>query len=96
MNIAVGLLIFIICGIPSILTIVFLWFMRNDALSMGITGFIQAIITRLLWIMTAIVVVIGIKKRFRTPLVESQYHQLCWWFVFACMLFLLIFLTFQF
>ena len=61
-NIAVGLLIFIICGIPSILTIVFLWFMRNDALSMGITGFIQEIIYRLLWIMTAIVVVVGIKK----------------------------------
>ena len=61
-NIAVGLLIFIICGIPSILTIVFLWFMRNDALSMGITGFVQEIIYRLLWIMTAIVVVIGIKK----------------------------------
>ena len=61
-NIAVGLLIFIICGIPSILTIVFLWFMRNDALSMGITGFVQEIIYRLLGIMTAIVVVIGIKK----------------------------------
>ena len=61
-NIAVGLLIFIICGIPSILTIVFLWFMRNDALSMGITGFVQEIIYRFLGIMTAIVVVIGIKK----------------------------------
>ena len=34
----------------------------SDARSMGVMGFVQAIIYRLLWIMTAIVVVIGIKK----------------------------------
>ena len=60
-NIAVGLLIFIICGIPTLLMLALHWFL-SDARSMGMMGFVQAIIYRLLWIMTAIVVVIGIKK----------------------------------
>ena len=60
-NIAVGLLIFIICGIPILLIFALSWFL-SDARSMGMMGFVQAIIYRLLGIMTAIVVVIGIKK----------------------------------
>ena len=60
-NIAVGLLIFIICGIPTLLMFALSWFL-SDARSMGMMGFVQAIIYRLLWIMTAVVVVIGIKK----------------------------------
>ena len=60
-NIAVGLLIFIICGIPTLLMLALHWFL-SDARSMGMMGFVQAIIYRLLWIMTAVVVVIGIKK----------------------------------
>ena len=60
-NIAVGLLIFIICGIPTLLMLALYWFL-SDARSMGMMGFVQAIIYRLLGIMTAIVVVIGIKK----------------------------------
>ena len=60
-NIAVGLLIFIICGIPTLLMFALSWFL-SDARSMGMMGFVQAIIYRLLGIMTAIVVVIGIKK----------------------------------
>ena len=60
-NIAVGLLIFIICGIPTLLMLALHWFL-SDARSMGMMGFVQAIIYRLLGIMTAIVVVIGIKK----------------------------------
>ena len=60
-NIAVGLLIFIICGIPILLMFALSWFL-SDARSMGMMGFVQAIIYRLLGIMTAIVVVIGIKK----------------------------------
>ena len=60
-NIAVGLLIFIICGIPILLMLALYWLL-SDARSMGMMGFIQAIVYRLLGIMTAIVVVIGIKK----------------------------------
>ena len=60
-NIAVGLLIFIICGIPTLLMLALHWLL-SDARSMGMMGFVQAIIYRLLGIMTAIVVVIGIKK----------------------------------
>ena len=60
-NIAVGLLIFIICGIPILLMLALYWLL-SDARSMGMMGFVQAIVYRLLWIMTAIVVVIGIKK----------------------------------
>ena len=60
-NITVGLLIFIICGIPILLLFALSWFL-SDARSMGMMGFVQAIIYRLLGIMTAIVVVIGIKK----------------------------------
>ena len=60
-NIAVGLLIFIICGIPTLLMLALYWLL-SDARSMGMMGFVQAIIYRLLGIMTAIVVVIGIKK----------------------------------
>ena len=60
-NIAVGLLIFIICGIPTLLMLALYWFL-SDARSMGMMGFVQEIIYRLLGIMTAIVVVIGIKK----------------------------------
>lgn len=60
-NIAVGLLIFIICGIPTLLMLALHWFLP-DARSIGMMGFVQAIIYRLLGIMTAIVVVIGIKK----------------------------------
>ena len=60
-NIAVGLLIFILCGIPTLLMFALSWFL-SDARSMGMMGFVQAIIYRLLGIMTAIVVVIGIKK----------------------------------
>ena len=60
-NIAVGLLIFIICGIPTLLMLALHWFL-SDARSMGMMGFVQAIIYRLLGIMTAIVVVIIIEK----------------------------------
>ena len=60
-NIAVGLLIFIICGIPTLLMLALHWLL-SDARSMGMMGFVQAIVYRLLGIMTAIVVVIGIKK----------------------------------
>ena len=63
-NIAVGLLIFIICGIPTLLMLALHWLL-SDARSMGMMGFVQAIIYRLLGIMTAIVVVIGIKKTVR-------------------------------
>ena len=60
-NSAVGLLIFIICGI-LVLPLFALSWLLSDARSMGMMGFVQAIIYRLLVIMTAIVVVIGIKK----------------------------------
>ena len=60
-NIAVGLLIFIFCGIPTLLILTLRWLL-SDARSMGMMGFVQAIVYRLLGIMTAIVVVIGIKK----------------------------------
>ena len=60
-NIAVGLLIFIICGIPTLLMLALHWLL-SDTRSMGMMGFVQEIIYRLLGIMTAIVVVIGIKK----------------------------------
>ena len=60
-NSAVGLLIFIICGILVLPLFALSWFL-SDARSMGMMGFVQAIIYRLLGIMTAIVVVIGIKK----------------------------------
>ena len=60
-NIAVGLLIFIICGI-LVLPLFALSWLLSDARSMGMMGFVQAIVYRLLVIMTAIVVVIGIKK----------------------------------
>ena len=60
-NSAVGLLIFIICGI-LVLPLFALHWLLSDARSMGMMGFVQAIIYRLLGIMTAIVVVIGIKK----------------------------------
>ena len=60
-NSAVGLLIFIICGI-LVLPLFALSWLLSDARSMGMMGFVQAIIYRLLGIMTAIVVVIGIKK----------------------------------
>ena len=60
-NIAVGLLIFIICGIPTLLILALFWLL-SDARSMGMMGFIQAIIYRFLGIMAAIVVVIGIEK----------------------------------
>ena len=39
-----------------------LYWLLSDARSMGMMGFVQAIVYRLLGIMTAIVVVIGIKK----------------------------------
>ena len=60
-NSAVGLLIFIICGI-LVLPLFALSWLLSDARSMGMMGFVQAIVYRLLVIMTAIVVVIGIKK----------------------------------
>ena len=60
-NIAVGLLIFIICGTPILLMLALYWLL-SEARSMGMMGFVQAIVYRLLGIMTAIVVVIGIKK----------------------------------
>ena len=60
-NSAVGLLIFIICGILVLPMFVLHWLL-SDARSMGMMGFVQAIIYRLLVIMTAIVVVGGIKK----------------------------------
>ena len=60
-NIAVGLLIFILCGI-LVLPLFALHWLLSDARSMGMMGFVQAIVYRLLVIMTAIVVVIGIKK----------------------------------
>ena len=60
-NSAVGLLIFIICGI-LVLPLFALHWLLSDARSMGMMGFVQAIVYRLLVIMTAIVVVIGIKK----------------------------------
>ena len=60
-DVAVGLLIFVICGIPTLLGLGLLWFL-SDARCMGMTGFIQAVIFRLLGIMTAIIVVLIIGK----------------------------------
>ena len=60
-KIAVWLLAFLFFGMPFLLTLALYWLM-SDARSMGMMGFVQEIVTRILWIMTAIIAVIMIKK----------------------------------
>ena len=48
-NIAVGLLIFIICGIPTLLMLALYWLL-SDARSMGMMGFVQEIVMRICWL----------------------------------------------
>lgn len=60
-KIAVWLLAFIFFGIPILLALALYW-LTSDVRSMGMMGFVQAIVYRLLVIMTAIVAIIIVKK----------------------------------
>ena len=67
-NQAYCLLFFIFAGIPTILIIAFRWFL-SDKFSMGLTGFLQNVLTNTVFILIAIAIIIfTIKKVLNKPL----------------------------
>ena len=67
-NQAYCLLFFIFAGIPTILIIAFRWFL-SDNFSMGLTGFLQNVLTNTVFILIAIAIIIfTIKKVPNKPL----------------------------